>query len=67
MAAEKVLNLIKTEGAQALVHLGDFDYIDNPSAWDEQINNILGENFPYFAVIGNHDLKRWKGLMVTSS
>jgi predicted phosphodiesterase len=61
VAAEKVLNLIKTEGAQALVHMGDFDYIDNPSAWEEQINNILGENFPYFAVIGNHDLKRWKG------
>jgi predicted phosphodiesterase len=61
VASEKVLKLVKSEGAQAVVHLGDFDYMDNPGAWDGQINNILGANFPYFAVIGNHDLKRWKG------
>ena len=59
--SEKVLKLIKDEDAQAVVHLGDFDYRDYPGAWDGQINNILGPNFPYFAVIGNHDLKRWKG------
>ncbi|HKZ80187.1 MAG TPA: metallophosphoesterase [Pyrinomonadaceae bacterium] len=57
----KVLKLIKAEEAQAVVHLGDFDYIHNPGAWDGQINNILGADFPYFSVIGNHDLKRWKG------
>ena len=27
-----VLNLIKSEGASAVVHSGDFDYNDNPSA-----------------------------------
>lgn len=60
-ASEKVLNLIKSEGAQAVVHLGDFDYADNPAAWDDQISRILGANFPYFAVIGNHDRKKWNG------
>jgi predicted phosphodiesterase len=59
--SEEVLHLIKKEDAQAVVHLGDFDYRDNPGAWDGQINNILGADFPYFAVIGNHDLNRWKG------
>lgn len=59
--SEKVLKLIKDEDAQAVLHVGDFDYEDNPGAWDGQINNILGADFPYFAVIGNHDLKRWKG------
>ena len=60
-ASEKVLNLIKREGAQALVHLGDFDYRNNPAAWEEQIDRILGPNFPYFAVVGNHDLRMWNG------
>jgi predicted phosphodiesterase len=59
--SDKVLNLIKSEGAQAVVHLGDFDYVDNPAAWEDQINRTLGPNFPYFAVIGNHDLKKWNG------
>ena len=60
-ASAKVLNLIKSEGAQAVVHMGDFDYSNNPAAWEEQINRVLGQDFPYFAVIGNHDLKKWNG------
>ena len=56
-----VLNLIKAEGAQAVVHAGDFDYHDNPAAWDAEINRVLGENFPYFATIGNHDKSAWNG------
>ncbi len=61
LASEQVLNLIKSEGAQAVVHMGDFDYGDNPKAWDEQINKVLGPDFPYFSVIGNHDKKKWGG------
>ena len=60
-ASDRVLNLIKSEDAQAVVHLGDFDYLDDPAAWEKQINRVLGPDFPYFAVIGNHDLKKWKG------
>jgi Calcineurin-like phosphoesterase len=59
--AVAVLNLIKAEGARAVVHVGDFDYVDDPAAWDAQINGVLGENFPYFATIGNHDENRWDG------
>jgi hypothetical protein len=44
-----------------VIHLGDFDYEDDPQAWDAQISETLGESFPYFAVVGNHDLKRWDG------
>jgi hypothetical protein len=54
-----VLNLIKSEGAQAVLHQGDFDYDDNPDAWEAQINSVLGANFPYFASAGNHDEARW--------
>jgi hypothetical protein len=56
-----VLNLIKSEGAEAVLHSGDFDYADNPGAWDAQINSVLGPNFPYFASIGNHDELSWNG------
>lgn len=59
--ARAVLNLIKAEGAQAVLHQGDFDYNDNPAAWDGLINEVLGSNFPYFASIGNHDEKAWGG------
>ncbi|MFZ5891051.1 MAG: DNRLRE domain-containing protein [Myxococcota bacterium] len=59
--SDAVLNLIKAEGAAAVVHNGDFDYADNPTAWDDRINRILGANFPYFAVIGNHDALAWNG------
>jgi hypothetical protein len=43
------------------LHQGDFDYEDNPVAWDNQINEILGANFPLFASIGNHDKDKWSG------
>jgi predicted phosphodiesterase len=59
--AEAVLKLIKNEGADAVVHLGDFEYQDNPAAWDAQINAILGPDFPYFACVGNHDDESFYG------
>jgi hypothetical protein len=59
--SDAVLNLIKNEGAAAAVHNGDFDYASNATSWDNRINGILGANFPYFAVIGNHDAAAWAG------
>lgn len=56
-----VLNLIADEGADAVVHNGDFDYQDNPAAWENRINGILGADFPYFAIVGNHDAFAWNG------
>lgn len=51
----EVLELIASEGADAVVHSGDFDYEDDPAAWDALITEVLGANFPYFASVGNHD------------
>ena len=56
-----VLNLIKSEGAQAVLHSGDLEYADNPAAWEAQINSVLGPDFPYFVAIGNHDEAAWRG------
>ena len=54
-----VLNLIKDEGAQMVLHQGDLDYEDNPDAWDKMISNVLGDDFPYFVSIGAHDKLKW--------
>ncbi len=56
-----VLSLIKSEGADMVLHQGDFDYLNNPNAWDQRINDVLGPDFPYFASIGNHDTSVWIG------
>jgi hypothetical protein len=59
--SESVLKLVKSEGAHLLVHLGDFDYQNNPQGWEDQTNRILGADFPQIAVVGNHDLPSWYG------
>ena len=62
-----VLNLIKDEGAQMVLHQGDFDYNDvtiygsDPDAWDKMISDVLGDDFPYFASVGYHDESQWNG------
>jgi predicted phosphodiesterase len=53
--AQAVLALIKNEGAQAVVHNGDFDYANSPSGWVTMIDGGLDASFPYFAVFGNHE------------
>ena len=63
--ASAVLRLIKEEGTDMVLHSGDFAYRerygDGPDLWDQQINDTLGEDFPYFASIGNHDVLAWDG------
>jgi hypothetical protein len=56
-----VLALIRAEGADAVVHQGDFDYDDDPAAWERQIDDVLGPDFPYFVSVGNHDVGEWEG------
>jgi len=60
-SAFAVLNLIKDEKAQVVLHQGDFDYENDPDKWDRMISNILGDDFPLFASIGNHDVEAWDG------
>ncbi len=56
-----VLELIKNERTQMVLHQGDFDYTDDPDKWDRMISNVLGSDFPLFASIGNHDVEAWSG------
>jgi predicted phosphodiesterase len=59
--AAAILDLIKDEGAEFLVIAGDFDYDDDPDAWEEQTAASLGPDFPVFAVVGNHDKSEFDG------
>ena len=54
-----VLELIKNEEAEMVLHQGDLDYENDPDKWDRMISNVLGDDFPYFAVIGEHDDESW--------
>lgn len=54
-----VLNLIKNEQVDAVVHLGDFDYTKNPNGFNAKITSVLGESFPYLVAPGNHDNPEW--------
>ena len=59
--ARSVLELIRNEGADMVLHQGDFDYGDDPDTWDQLITDVLGRDFPYFASVGNHDDSDWNG------
>lgn len=59
--SKAVLKMIKDEKADMVLHQGDFDYGNDPEKWDQQIDDILGPDYPYFASIGNHDFGRWSG------
>lgn len=60
---KRVLQLIKDENADLVIHLGDLAYDEeNPKApkeWNNQINEVLGERYPYLFLIGNHDRDHW--------
>ena len=59
LRSKALLRLVRDEGADMVLHLGDLDYTNNADAFEAHVNEILGEDFPYFAVIGNHDRIAW--------
>lgn len=60
--SRRVLQLVLEERADALILLGDLAYDESsPRAWAAQLQEELGEDFPVFAVIGNHDRPGWAG------
>jgi len=65
--SKAVLRMIKDFNASMVIHSGDLDYHDSPEEWDQQINDILGPNFPYFHDIGNHDIYSWDDACISES
>ncbi len=54
-SSRAVLQLIKDEKVDLVLHQGDLDYENDPNGWDAFITDILGAEFPYLASIGNND------------
>ncbi len=61
--SEAVLDLCVSEGADAILILGDLDYNDDPAAWSAQLQDRLGVCFPVFAVVGNHEDNEYEGYL----
>lgn len=59
--ADAVLNLILSEKTKVVIHPGDLNYSEDPQGFEDNINGFLGENFPYFYSVGNHDDSVWNG------
>ena len=53
--AKKTHQLCKDAGGEAVVHVGDLDYLGDPIKWETFLNTEMGLNSPYFYVIGNHE------------
>jgi hypothetical protein len=60
---EQVLELVRAERADAVVHLGDAVYGEETSEqfW-AVVDRVLGHDFPYFLAQGNHDDWQWPAL-----
>ena len=59
--AIEVMQLVKNEGADMVIHAGDADYSSDPDNWENNITSVLGADFPYFWAIGNHDTSARSG------
>lgn len=58
--AQAVLRLIKRSGADLVLAQGDLVYDDDPEAFAGMVDGILGNDFPFFASLGNHDVETWR-------
>jgi len=56
--ARRVFQLVRDEGAQALLVAGDLSY-SSVSPWTSLVTDVFGPDFPVFAVVGNHDTGDW--------
>lgn len=58
-----VLNLVKNEGAAAVVVAGDMTYDSDPNGWWSKTESVVGTSFPVFLARGNHDDSSWSGFL----
>ncbi len=59
-SAQRVLELIRDDQAELLLIQGDLGYEQDAAAqWIENIDTILGKDFPVLMVVGNHENYEW--------
>jgi hypothetical protein len=54
--SRQVLQMIKHWNTNAIIHAGDFDYLNRPDAFEELFMRQVPSSTAYLAVIGNHDI-----------
>lgn len=65
---QNVINLMKAEGAQMVIHGGDFAYNSTISGWTSKITAAQSSwNAPYLGSEGNHDTGQWASSNGTNS
>lgn len=58
--AQAVLSLVASEGTDLLMIQGDLGYKDgSAAAWEANLSNALGKNFPVLTLVGNHENFEW--------
>jgi len=58
--SQAVLSLVASEGTDLLLIQGDLGYADNTaSTWENNLNTILGVDFPVLTLVGNHENYEW--------
>lgn len=55
----QLLEKIAGERPDLVLHLGDFDYADDPDRWSQTMSALGG--IPWLAMVGNHDVEAWAG------
>lgn len=55
----KAMELLKAEGINLVVQLGDFDSADNPTKWRSLFTETLGEQVSVLPIMGEKDIKKW--------
>jgi len=59
----KVLELIRDEDSDAVVHMGDAIYGgETPAEFWKEVDTVLGHDYPYFLAQGNHDRDQWPAM-----
>eukprot|EP00511_Aplanochytrium_stocchinoi_P006165 CAMPEP_0204836088 /NCGR_PEP_ID=MMETSP1346-20131115/24243_1 /ASSEMBLY_ACC=CAM_ASM_000771 /TAXON_ID=215587 /ORGANISM="Aplanochytrium stocchinoi, Strain GSBS06" /LENGTH=415 /DNA_ID=CAMNT_0051970555 /DNA_START=94 /DNA_END=1338 /DNA_ORIENTATION=- len=56
---EDVLSTVPAEGAEMLVINGDLTYGTDTEGMEKKLSQILGQDFPVFFTVGNHDTGIW--------
>ena len=56
---QNALNLISSEGADLVIHNGDFSYDSPTTTFVNRVDNTLGNNYVYVGSNGNHDTDEW--------
>ncbi len=59
--AQTLMQSLRRLGVQLVVIAGDFDYADDPAAWEAVVKQL--EPVPVLAVLGNHDMPKAAGYL----